>query len=155
MSATAEMLFNLQKFQLLVLFTSDAPTRNITPAYAFAWDRGVYPYGNDSAPWHEPYKETFTIGEQQIDELAKLLDDKWVQKEKISFYQLEDHYKIHGSGRPGPEWDRGSLINACHYFYLMDWFDEEFWKGLVGHSDCPTESHSITRQFKPEDVYFL
>ena len=155
MSATAEMLFNLQKFQLLTLFTSESATKNITPAYAYAWDNGVYPYGNEAAPWHDPYKDLFPIGEEQIAELAKFLDDKWLKKEIISFYGLEDHYGIHGTGHPGTVWDRGSLISACHYFFLLGWFDDEFWKGLVGHSDCPSESHSIRREFKPEDVYFL
>ncbi|UUT22108.1 hypothetical protein [Pseudomonas sp. T8] len=155
MSATAEMLFNLQKFQLLALFTSDRTGRNITSAYAYAWDNGVYPIGNDGAHWHEPYKEQFAVSEEQISELAGFLDKKWSEKEKISFYELEDHYDIQGLASSGSEWDRGTLIDACHYFYLLGWFDEDFWKGLVGHSDCPSESHSIRREFKPEDVYFL
>ncbi|MGF6318771.1 hypothetical protein [Pseudomonas frederiksbergensis] len=155
MPATAEMLFNLQKFQLLTLFTSGRPGKNITPAYAYAWDNGVYPIGNDLAPWHAPYKEQFAISEEQVSELSKLLDDKWLKKEKISFYELEAHYDIQGLAHSGSEWDRGSLISACHYFFLMDWFDSDFWNGLVGHSDCPSESHSVRREFKPEDVYFL
>ncbi|AZE67777.1 hypothetical protein ACAW49_03230 [Pseudomonas sp. Env-44] len=155
MSATAEMLFNLQKFQLLTLFTSDRTGKNITPAYAYAWDNGVYPIANEGASWHEPYKEQFEIGEEQVSELAKFLENKWLEKEKISFYELEIHYGIRGAARSAYEWERGSLINACRYFYLSDWFDDEFWKGLVGHSDCPSESHSIRREFKPEGVYFL
>ncbi|WP_460138242.1 hypothetical protein [Pseudomonas sp. S2_A10] len=155
MSATAEMLFNLQKFQLLALFTSDRTGRNITPAYAYAWDNGVYPIGNDGAHWHEPYKEQFAVSEEQVSELAGFLDKKWRKKEKISFYELEDHYDIQGLSSSGSEWDRGTLIITCHYFYLLGWFDEDFWKGLVGHSDCPSESHSIRREFTPEDVYFL
>ena len=155
MSATAEMLFNIQKFQLLALFTSDRTGRNITPAYAYAWDNGVYPIGNDGAHWHEPYKEQFAVSEEQVSELAGFLDKKWLQKEKISFYELEDHYDIQGLSSSGSEWDRGTLIITCHYFYLLGWFDDDFWKGLVGHSDCPSESHSIRREFTPEDVYFL
>ena len=155
MSATAEMLFNLQKFQLLALFTSDRTGRNITPAYAYAWDNGVYPIGNDGAQWHKPYKEQFAVSEEQVSELAGLLDKKWLKKEKISFYELEDHCDIQGLSSSGSEWDRGTLIISCHYFYLLGWFDDDFWKGLVGHSDCPSESHSIRREFTPEDVYFL
>ena len=155
MSATAEMLFNLQKFQLLALFTSDRTGRNITPAYAYAWDNGVYPIGNDGAHWHDPYKEQFAVSEEQVSELARFLDNKWLKKEKISFYELEDHYDIQGLSSSGSEWDRGTLIISCHYFFLLGWFDDDFWKGLVGHSDCPSESHSIRRQFTPEDVYFL
>lgn len=155
MPATAEMLFNLQKFQLLTLFTSKSASKNITPAYAYAWDNGVYPIGNDAAPWHEPYKDQFSVGEEQVSELAKFLDEAWRKKENVSFYELEDHYDIQGTTHSGSEWDRGSLISTCHYFFLLGWFDEDFWKGLVGHSDCPSESHSVTREFKPEDVYFL
>ncbi|RON33680.1 hypothetical protein [Pseudomonas brassicacearum] len=155
MSATAEMLFNLQKFQLLTLFTSKSATKNITPAYAYAWDNGIYPIGNSAAPWHSPYKDQFAITEEQVTELAELLDEKWLKKVKISFYELEAHYDIQGLANSGSEWDRGSLISACRYFYLLDWFDGDFWKGLVGHSDCPSESHSVRREFKPEDVYFL
>lgn len=154
MSATAEMLFNLQKFQILALFTSEN-TRSVTPAYAFAWDRGIFPVGYESAPWHKPYAEHFQVGEEQMDELLKFLDDTWMARKKITFYELEDHYDISGSYRPGPEWDRGGLIDACHYFRLRGSFDDDFWAGLIGHSDCPSESHGIRTDFTPDHVYFV
>ncbi|MBA1192816.1 hypothetical protein G7007_08080 [Pseudomonas entomophila] len=155
MTATAEMLFNIQRFQLLALFANPAAKANISPAYAYAWDRGIYPYGNDGASWHTPYKEQFRVNEAQVGELAEFLDTLWTSGKTITFYELESHYKVNGSARPGPVWDRAGLIGACRYFFLLEWFDEDFWKGLIGHSQCPTESKSISRPFTQDDLYFL
>jgi len=154
MTATAQMLFNMQKFQILSLFTSEVATRKVSPAYAYAWAEDLYPIGQHSGPWHEPYEGCFKIGQEQLNELSNFLDDLWTKGKTISFYDLETHYGVHGSAQDGPEWDRMSLVHACRYFHLLDWFDEEFWKGLVGHSDCPSESHSIVREYKASDVYF-
>lgn len=155
MTATAEMLFNLQRFQLLALFANPEIERNISPAYAYAWDRGVYPLGNDGAPWHTPYAEQFRVGEAQVSELADFLDNLWTAGKKISFYELESHYDVSGASRPGSVWGRAELIAACRYFYLLEWFDEPFWTGMIGHSNCPSESKSIPRPYNPGDMYFL
>lgn len=152
MTATAAMLFNVQKFQIFSLFTSESSIRNVTPAYAFAWDRGVYPLLDDSAPWHKPYGEFFEVSEEMVNGLLKFLDERWSEKNPITFYELEDHYEIRAGET---DWDRGTLIGACRYFRLHELFDEDFWRGLVGHSDCPSESHGITRDIGPEDIYFL
>lgn len=155
MTATAEMLFNLQKFQILTLYTSPEERRGVTDAYAFAWAYGVYPFASESAPWHLPYKDQFPVTEEMLEELSKFLDGLWIQGKTITFYELEEHYSISGSARPGPIWERATLIDACQYFKLKGMFDDKFWKGLVGHSNCPTESHCILSEFGPADVYFL
>lgn len=154
MTATAEMLFNIQKFHLLSLYVSDSQ-RNVTDAYAFAWDAGVYPIANEAAPWHKPYGSCFAVGEKQIAQLATFLEERWLAKTPISFYELEDHYGISGSARPGPQWERSTLVSACRYLWLEGWFDQEFWNGMVGHTDCPSESHCIRSAFGPKDVYFM
>lgn len=154
MTATAEMLFNIQKFQVLSLYVSDSQ-RNVTDAYAYAWDAGVYPIASDAAAWHKPFGECFEVGEEQMSELATFLDERWTSKSPISFYELEDHYGISGSARPGADWERGTLVAACRYLKLEGWFDDEFWAGVVGHSDCPSESHCVRREFRPSDIYFL
>ncbi|MEJ5863533.1 hypothetical protein [Pseudomonas farsensis] len=155
MTATAEMLFNMQRFQLLALFANPEIEGNISPAYAYAWERGIYPLGDDAAPWHKPYGDQFRVGETQVSELAEFLDKLWIAGKTISFYDLESHYDVSGVSRPGPVWGRVELITTCRYFYLLGWFDENFWTGMIGHSNCPSESKSITRPLNPGDVYFM
>ncbi|MGC4008544.1 MAG: hypothetical protein QM805_05850 [Pseudomonas sp.] len=87
-------------------------------------------------------------------ELAEFLDDLWRENQTITFYKLEAHYGLRGAAAGGPVWDRMDLVHACRYFRLHDWFDDAFWDGMVGHSDCPSESHSVKRDFSVEDVYF-
>ncbi|MDH1074558.1 hypothetical protein N5C93_17080 [Pseudomonas nitroreducens] len=155
MSDTAQMLFNLQKFQILRLYTDPNSVKGVTHAYAYAWDAGVYPYADEFAVWHAPYKEHFQVSEEMVVALVKFLDDLWINKKSITFYDLESHYGVSGSASPGAVWDRWSLISACRYMKLHGMFDDTFWQGLVGHSNCPSESHCIVQPFGPGDIYFL
>lgn len=154
MDEVKEMLFRMQRFQILTLFTNPQAERNVTPSYAFAWSESVYPFLNESADWHQPYKALFKIQEEDLEELHDLLCDKWDKKQPISFYELESHYRIHGSSSPGPVWSRSSLWKACRYFYLHRHFDQSFWSALLENGKCPSEAHSIAREFVASDVYF-
>lgn len=150
MSAIEQMLYNIQKFQILELFTNNFATRNVSQAYAFAWDKDLYPIGHHGGDWHAAHENSFEIRKERMEELGDFLDGIEREGKTISFYKLEDHYGvIHGS-----DWERMELVFACRYLRLNGWFSEEFWKGMVGHSDCPSESHSILRDFGAEDVYF-
>lgn len=150
MPSTEKMLFNLQKFKILELFTSQASLNRISPSYAFAWDSGVYPIGHHNCDWHEPFTESFKVGKEKMEELGDFLDKLDQQDQKITFYDLESHYDV----RNGGQWDRMDLVFACRYMRLCDWFGEEFWQGMVGNSNCPTESKQITRDFAPKEVSF-
>jgi hypothetical protein len=150
MSAIEKALYNIQKFQILSLFTSDSATKNVSQAYAFAWEKDLFPIGHHGCDWHLPHEESFKISRAEVDELGDFLDGIEREGKTITFYQLEDHYGV----RNGSSWERMDLVFACRYFRLNGWFTEEFWKGMVGHSDCPSESHSILRDYEPRDVYF-
>ncbi|EGV33099.1 hypothetical protein ThidrDRAFT_0777 [Thiorhodococcus drewsii AZ1] len=155
MEKTKEMLFMLQRFQILALFTNSATEKNVTPSYAFAWFDSVYPFLSESAPWHKPYADCFKVQEPELEELHSFLCDKWDANQPISFYDLESHYGIHGSSSPGPVWSRHSLRSACRYIYLLENnFDNAFWTALCKNGHCPMEAHSITSEFGPKNIYF-
>ncbi|WP_425222017.1 hypothetical protein [Pseudomonas sp.] len=150
------MLFTNQKLQLLTTYCFvDENQSFITPGYAYAWYNGVYPLFDDSADWHKPYKDFFNVTEEMIDELSSFLDQRWIDKNFITFYDLEDHYSVSGNHHPGPVWDRSSLVDACRYMYLNDMFDEHLWGKLCENMKCPTEAHSIRQEFGPSNIYFL
>lgn len=155
MSVTAEMLFNLQRFQILSLYSTSPDSNQSTDAYAYAWERGVYPVGSDHVSWHAPYGDHFRVSEEKVNELAVFLDGLWLEGKKITFYELESHYGVRNSLHSSANWDRPDLINACRYLYLLGWFDEGFWNGLVGHSNCPTEAKSILRPLKRSDLQVI
>lgn len=152
MTATAEMLFNLQRFQILSHYASSPESLEASPAYAYAWERGVYPIGHDHASWHEPYSQQFQITEERMSQLGEFLDDLWTNDKTITFYELESHYGVRNSVHSGPSWDRPDLIGACRYLKLLDWFDAEFWTAMVGESNCPTEARSIMRPLGKSEV---
>ena len=147
-----KMLFLQQKFQILALFTNPNAERNVTSSYAYAWDRGVYPLLNDGAKWHQPYKDQFDIKEEPLERLLKLLDDRWMAKNPITFYELEDHYQLRD--KPIDGWERYKLINACRYFYLHDSFDKAFWVALLKSPNCPSEATNLARDLEIGDIYF-
>jgi antitoxin MazE len=96
-----------------------------------------------------PFYETYGVGRDQVKEIAELLDEKWRNEEKITFYDLEQPYRYghrdwHGKD---PRWD---LINICRYFYLNRWFDERFWNEFM--SSCPSEAHDITNEWDRSEI---
>jgi hypothetical protein len=154
MSDNAKMLFNLQRFQIMSRFVDTVDARNFSPAYAFAWDKSVYPASNHGGDWHEPYKHVFSVTEAAMDELTEFLDKRWRSKQPLSFYQLEAHFDPQSRFDGAFAWDRMDLVYACRYLKLADLFDDQFWKNLVGGHDCPSESHSVNNPYTKADVYF-
>jgi hypothetical protein len=148
MNELKSMLFSLQRFQILALFTNASAKNNVSPSYAFAWAESVYPCLNGSAEWHKPYEECFSVREIQISELHNLLVDRWEKKDPITFYELEKRYVRDARGA----WDRSKLLSACQYIHLCKQFDSEFWAGML--KDCPIEAHSIIKDYQVSDVSF-
>ena len=154
MNAVKDMLFTLQRFQILALFSNPQAQRNVSPAYAFAWSESIYPALNASAIWHRPYADQFLIKEPLVDDLHKLICTRWDAKNPVTFYDLEDHFNVSGLGRPGPVWTRASLIKVCRYLYLADSVNDGMWAALLENGKCPTEAQYLTREFCVEDIYF-
>ena len=152
MEATNEALFQVQRFNILSSARSGFANSGLTPAYVYAWDAGIYPAFHDTAEWHAPFKPQFTASKEQVLELGKYLDEKWLAKEAVTFYELESRYDIRGSS---PAWDRGTLIDACRYMYLNKMFDENFWDTLINPGDCPTEAKTISYTYEEKDLYLL
>jgi hypothetical protein len=148
------MLFSLQRFQILTLVSSSSTQKSVSDSYAYAWLESVYPLLNDNASWHQAFEECFAVRREPLAELHAFLRERWDQRKPVSFYQLEDHYGIRGTKRPGPEWDQSRLVLACRYFYLHQQFDSEFWSALLETSQHPAEAEVISRKFDADSVYF-
>lgn len=151
MSDTKDALFQLMRFNVMKSFVENSEGRNFTPSYVYAWDQGVFPINDTGADWHKPFADQFEISESQIAEVLKFLDEVWLEKKTISFYELEDHYEV----RLGGAWDRSILLACCRYLWLHGHlFDDNFWAALVKNGECPSEAHSICRPLRADDVYF-
>ena len=155
MEAKNESLYQLMRFNILSSGKSNLEKSPFSPAYVFAWDRGVFPAFNDGSDWHKPFGEQFNVTEKEVLELGKLLDERWLAKSPISFYDLEKHFGIQGSTHSSSNWDRIKLVIACRYMYLNDMFDKSCWDKLTENGKCPSEAHSICRPFKESDIYFM
>lgn len=150
----ARMLFGLQRFQVLALFSNSAAETTVSASYAFAWSHGVYPLLNESAPWHKPFAQCFDVTDEQIANLRDVLQARWASGSALSFYELEDHYGIRGSRRHGPHWTQASLINATRYLYLHQMFDAAFWNAMLGDRQCPQQAEVIVRPFAAGEIRF-
>lgn len=150
----ARMLFSLQRFQVLALFSNTAAETTVSASYAFAWAHGVYPLLNASAPWHKPFAHCFDIGHERIADLQGYLEQRFASSKPLSFYELEDHYRVRGSHRPGPHWAQASLISATRYLYLHRVFDAAFWERLLGAQQCPLEAEVIAKPFAADEIRF-
>jgi antitoxin MazE len=96
-----------------------------------------------------PFYETYDAGFELVESIAKLMDEKWLKKEKITFYDIEGPYKLGGEHWPGTD-VRVNLINICRYFYLCHMFDAEFWKEFM--SDAPSEASDVTSEWSRQEL---
>jgi len=146
------LLFNQQKFQILATAKNPAMQGMLSGAYVYAWDNNIYPIKEEGVTWHKGYEDCFSVDAEAMGELLKFLDERWLEKNPITFYELEDHYDVSGV-RSGAVWDRGDLISACRYFYLHRLFDTAFWDHMVGAANGPVESHGIRHNFDLAEIY--
>ena len=140
------MRFNILSTALKKL--NDSP---FSSAYIYAWASGVYPAYDEAAEWHKPFKDCFKISDEQVQEVAKYLEDSWTEKRELTFYQLEDQFDI-GSGN---EWDRPTLLMIVRYLALHEMFDHRFWSRLLQNEQCPSEALHLNRPLKESDIYFM
>lgn len=137
-----EGLFQVVRLQILTPKDYRVPGYGTDASYKFAWDEEVYPYFHEGVTFHIPFEKMFKTSGKQVKEIAEFLDDKWMEKEKITFYQLEDKY-----GRHGEDWHRSKLIDICQYLCLKGMFGKDFWTEFS--SDAPTEASGIISEYKP------
>lgn len=106
----------------------------------------VYSVANDVFPiFHighyediEIYDKFYKVSQEKIQEFIRYIDEIWLKKEQIGFYEIENKY--------GGRENRFELINMLRYCYLDNRFSgEEFWNYLMANG--PIETHSLIREF--------
>lgn len=148
----ADATFTLMRFNLLTAALNPNTARKLSDAYVYAWSEGVYPVSDGMAEWHEPFADQFRVTREMGLDLLKFLDERWREKQPISFYTLENHYEV-SSGYGS--WDRGALIHLCRYFRLCRLFDDAFFMALTKNGESPIEAASITDPWNREADLFL
>ncbi|WP_434778511.1 hypothetical protein [Neisseria sp. Ec49-e6-T10] len=143
-------LFIQQRFLILnSIYTSDF----MPEAYVYAWEVGVFPYLDDEDDdnlylAHSPYKNFFNVEEEMVLKIVEYLDEKFINEEPITFYELESTF--------GGKSNRVPLMHVCRYVFLKGLFDEEFWKNLVESEKTPAapiEAKSIIKPYsKPNYI---
>lgn len=127
-------------------------------AYVYAVQNSVYPINEEHVGFEDglseildslPFHETYDVGFELVKEIAGLLDKKWLAKEKITFYDVESPYRLHGEHWKGKD-VRMDLINMCRYFYLSNMFDKEFWRQFM--SESPAEASGVTDEWNRDEL---
>jgi hypothetical protein len=150
-----DKLFEIMRFNILTAALNPATRRLLGDAYVYAWDRKVYPVDHRNER-DKPFAASFDVTEEMMDELGKFLEERWRGKNVPTFYQLEDYYHIREPGTAGSPWDRISLMHACRYLKLAEWFDSEFWSRLLAPTEHPSEASSIAQPYdRKKDLFLL
>lgn len=150
-----QLLFVQQRLQILHLGKHYG---EFPDSYLYAWERGVYPFfdgtdGSVDKKPHEFYKDSFSISESEVEFIIKRFNKAYDEKEKLSFYKLED--ELHISSRTKSGWTRGKLLRICRYIFLEEEYDTLFWSNLIENGSCPAEAHGIRRKFdRDSDIHF-
>lgn len=154
-------LADVRRQQIVHAKFSEA-TRDLYPdAFAYAVANSVCPVLHEDAGLEDPgdglstqhpFRSTYRVPYGQVKELAELLDAKWMAKETITFYDVEDHY---GRTVPGTATWKGTdlrmdLIHCCRYFALNGLFGDDFWTAFL--SNAPSEANDLARPFSLDDL---
>lgn len=151
-------LAEIRRGQILATKANPQTEDLYTNAYVHAIMHSVCPIFEEEVGFAEntderlnlfPFYETYDVPHHLVQEISELMDVKWRDKDKITFYDIEEQYGLgdkHWFGKVL----RVDLINICRYFYLRGMFDEEFWKQFM--SDRPSEASSVTNQWSREEI---
>lgn len=149
-----QAMFNQQRYQILSLGVHHDEFED---GYLYAWESGVYPWFSDTdgsvcqMP-HECYPEFFKVKKETVQTVLTYLDDKELEGDVPTFYQLEDHF----GGKWNEESGRMALIGICRYAFLSNRFGKEMYNKLLTPMQHPSEASSICRPLKREqDIYFM
>jgi antitoxin MazE len=134
-------------------------TENIySDAFVHAVMHSVYPMNEEHLGFKDnlseildslPFYETYDVSFELVKEIAEMLDKKWLNKEKITFYDVESPYRLSGEHWKGKD-ARMDLINICRYLYLSHMFDKDFWKEFM--SESPSEASDVTSEWSRDEL---
>ncbi len=99
-----------------------------------------------------PFTEAYDVGYEFVKEIYDLLDSIWVNRQEITFYQLENPYRF-GEKNMGTANLRKDLIAIARYFFLHGAFDNGFWNNFMSNS--PQEASVITDPWTEEELLFV
>ena len=142
-------LFQIMKFNILSASRAENQRSPFSDDYFFAWSSGVYPYGSE-IDFHKPFGSEFQVSQSQMEDLAELLDKRWMKNNPMTFYELEDHFG--GKHEMTNGWDRSKLIRACRYFHLKGLFrGHEFWETMLKKMEHPMEASQVIRPLQERE----
>ncbi|WP_163098663.1 hypothetical protein GL267_008725 [Acidithiobacillus ferrianus] len=145
-----KMLFEIMRFNVLSAARSKDQSCMLNNATVFAWAKRIFPLYHNEDSFHVPFASLFRVSEEMIDDLSETLD-----KNKMTFYQLEDYFDVRGiaghSDAKTSGWDRPKLIYSCRYLKLCGLYDDELWNTLMKPMEHPSESTSVMKPFDREN----
>lgn len=126
--------FESMRFQILTTKLNTETESKISDAYAYAWYERIYPYFSDSK-FHESVEDNFSISYDEMERISEIVDRDWREDQVKTFYEYE---KSLG--------DRVTLLKYFRYSYLLDHFDDNFWKKLLTPMEHPSEATLIVKE---------
>ena len=132
-------LYEQRKLIITQNYKSIGGKTGFSPSYVYSIANDIFPiFHLGQYEDIEIYNEFYKVNESQIQEFIKYIDEVWLKKEKVGFYDLENKF--------GGREMRFELIGMLRYCYLDNRFSgEEFWNHLMANG--PMESHGLTREF--------
>jgi len=94
----------------------------------------------------EPFANAFAIAEDHVRHVLRTLAEKRDAKQRVTLYELKDHFGVHGGGRSESEaFTRGKRCAVVRYFTVHDAdFEAGFWRERLTHGEAPSESRSLS-----------
>ena len=101
----------------------------------------------------EPFADAFAIAEDHVRHVLRYLAEKRDAKQRVTLYELEDHFGVHGAGRSESEaFTRGKRGAIVRYFTVHDAdFEAGFWRELT-NGEAPSESLSLTSPLEAYEI---
>jgi hypothetical protein len=120
-----------------------AQAGEIDQVRGYAWAHRIYPLNPDAL--EEAFKDDFTVGRDEREEVLLAMEEGWRKKKPVSFYDLEG-FRDRQEGL-----DRMEIYHVCRLAFLDGRFHETVWEALTVPGSGPIETQGMTDEFNMQD----
>lgn len=119
-----KMLFQIMRAQILTTFGNPETHDMVSPATAFGWQYGIYPFFDRTIA--EPFEEFFRLRKGQVGAVTLFMDEfELGERETISWFELEQRFVSSNI------MERHDLENILAYIGMNEGRFERCWAELA------------------------
>ncbi|TGM58570.1 hypothetical protein [Leptospira adleri] len=135
-------LYYQKKLMVTQFYKLNPENSGLSVSYVYAISHDCYPTFHSDQD-SDLYNQFYEINKETISKYLNYIDERWLAKDYITFYELESHF--------GGKENRIQLMTTLRYCFLDNRFSHPtFWETL--HSAAPIEATALNREIDFWDI---